>query len=276
MARLVESSDDEFPDLAALICKQGTGAKLQATKRNQIKMPIANAVQNQEMVKPSTRLHNPEVNISADNLSQFRKKSESCKPRRRVLNKILDNALLGPFDPTNESKLSASPATNPRSIPQVVPTMLSLQEDCRASDASRMSSFSEEKEIWMSDSTGLSDFIVNDSSYLEEDEEEEKEDSTEDDMQPCPPRPTRRLVKGRRLPGTGSSEERQQSRGNHIHLQESLIIPPLTSNPSIAESVERNLQKMWKNSNPHNGLALQLLDQRTTTELDEPLASQSM
>jgi hypothetical protein len=211
MARLVEESDDEFPELAVLICKHGRGAMSKATVDDHTKTTIVKAVPNLKAGKSNARLQDSGFDMSAKKPPSSPTKPENPQPRRRVLHNLCENPLLRPFHPESESNLSSSPSKNIKSLKQAIPMRLKLHEECRAIGGSRVSSGSEEEEVSTSDSSGLSDFIVNDSSFLEEAEEEGH--SAEDGMQPCPPRSTRRLVRGR-PPGTNLSDERTSTNTN--------------------------------------------------------------
>src|SRR5579871_5607499 len=109
MAYLIEDSDDEFPDLATLIRKHGADRGLRTKMGSRITTRVGNAAQNENIVEPNTSLQNMDTNVSANGLSQFRNKPGNYKLRRRVLNKSCDNALLLPFDPLKERKLSVPP-----------------------------------------------------------------------------------------------------------------------------------------------------------------------
>jgi hypothetical protein len=265
MARLVEDSDDEFPDLGVLMCKHGGGgAKPKASTADQTKTLIVNGIQNQNAVKSNARFQNMDFDGSTKDLPVSHKNSENLKPRRRVLHKICDNVLLQPFDPASESKPPSSPSKHPKAM---LPVSLNrVKSYGEFGGGLRMTSLAEE-EISMTDSSGMSDFIVDDSSFLDDDD---NEDTSEDDTQACPPRSTRRLVKGRRRPpGGDSSEKRDPGHGNHIGLHESTALPQLASEPSNSGVAIRNTRK---DCNKQTSIASQSRDKMTRSEPDEALA----
>lgn len=182
MARLVEDGNEDFPDLAMITrgheeghgrAERGLNTQYQRPKTN----PRSSTISEWDSLK-TTRL------------GEGKMEQAVCNPklRRRVLNKISDNPLLRPFN-------SAKPATASLSL---------LKEDMNSKTALKQKLVTEkakspakphppptsdEDVCSGSDSAGLSDFIVNDSSYL-------SQTDSEGDMVPPPPRFPRKLARG--------------------------------------------------------------------------------
>jgi hypothetical protein len=192
MARLMEDSEDEFPVLADIIDKHEKGAasipgRLGSTKarRNRETAKIAqSAVSTLALSKV----------ISSNLQEKSDKVSKVQKPRKRLLNKQCDNPLLLPLD-VGRKKTSFASFSNDASKNSIMTSkQLSVEKKRAALDNSDGLPVSEdEHEAYWSDSTDLSDFIVRDSSFLD--------DMGSEDILPSvvrPPMSTRRLVKGRR------------------------------------------------------------------------------
>ena len=151
------------------------------------------------------RLQSAGFHTSSEDLKSSKVGLEKPKSKKQVLNNICDNPLLRPFDQQKESTPALSSSKRSELKSKVLPTRSKGHEESKATGSPSLSSASEEEEeeeeeFSVEDSTGLLDFIVNDNSSLEE-------DSTDEEIQPRPPRPTRRLIRGRRPPGGDTSQE---------------------------------------------------------------------
>lgn len=255
MARLVEVSDDEFPDLTVVVRKHGKGANSKATGSNN------------KTLNSSTRLQNSSAHPSIKDHQLSQTGSERPKSRRRVLNNISDNPPLRTFSSQKEGKQSPSPSMNPKFIRQAFPVRPKRYEQYTTGGDSNTSSVSNEEETPMTDSTGLSDFIVDDSSFIE--------DGTEEDMQPSPPRSARRLIREKRPLG-GDSSEGNPRHTNRSRLQDNTIMPPLASRSTNREKDEKDVLKVSKNGNQQKGAASHLRDQWSSVEFVEPLGQISL
>lgn len=244
MARPVEDSDDEFPDLAVVIGKHKRGAETKATRENPTKKHATKAVPNQAVVISTARLQSADLHMSPENLQCSKTDFQKPKSKRRVLNKICDNPLLRPFDHQKESTASLSSSKMSELKLKSLLAKSKVHKESKATGRPSLNSASEEEELSMQDSTGLSDFVVDDSSIFDE-------DSTDEDVRPRPPRSTRRLVRGRRPPREDSSEE-EQSRPRKDILNASKNV---------------NMQKIECSSSQ---------DQSASRDLDEPLALLSL
>jgi predicted SprT family Zn-dependent metalloprotease len=184
-----ENTDNEFPDPAGIIRNHKRGEELKATLHNTTKTPIRMGGQTQRFGISTVGLQSTGTSNSSEDAKGSAMHIEKPRSRRRVLKKIYDNPLLRPLD---QQKESAFMTTSQRLEPQskALPTIASEYTEAKSNKPSSISSMSEH-EIFLEDSTGLSDFIVNDSSSLEE-------TSTDDETQLHPPRSRRKLVKGRR------------------------------------------------------------------------------
>jgi predicted SprT family Zn-dependent metalloprotease len=208
MARLVEDSDDDFPDLAVIIGKHERGAESKEIMGGPMKTLVTNPISTQTMVMSTARLQKAGLHTSSEDLKSSRPDFEKPKSKIRILNKICHNPLLRPFDPQKESTLKLSSSKRSDLQSKALAMRLKVHEESKAAGRSSSSSASDgEDEISMEDSTGLSDFIVNDSSSLEE-------DSTDEEIQPRPPRSTRRLARGKRPSLGNTSQEGRSTRTN--------------------------------------------------------------
>jgi predicted SprT family Zn-dependent metalloprotease len=220
MARLAEDSDGEFPELAVIIGKHGRGVKLKATGENPENTSTRKAVQTQTVAWPTAGPQNAGFHISSGDIEGSAMDGENPKSKRRVLKKICDNSLLRPFDPQKEGTQSLTSSEISRLQSKILPTKPKLHAESKASGHSSVNSVSEDEESSLGDSTGLSDFIVNDSSTLEE-------DSTDAEFELRPPRSTRRLDRGRRSPRPDSPQEGQSKPINDSQPQRDMHTPPL-------------------------------------------------
>ena len=244
MATLVEDSDDEFPDLAVIIGKHGRAAESKATRGSPTRTPTKKPVPNQTVVMSTAGLQSAAFHTSSEDLKGSRPGFEKPKSKRRVLNKICDNPLLRPFDHQKESTPALSYSKRSDFSPKVLPTRSKAHEESKLTRRLSLSSVSEEEEeVSLDDSTGLSDFIVNNSSLLEE-------DSTEEEIQPRPPRSTRRLVRGRRSSGRDSSEEDQSRPVNHNRFQNEVNASAVGSKPVKMGCDGENVTEVSKNGLP--------------------------
>ena len=203
MARLVEDSDDDFPDLAVIIGKHERGAESKEVMGGPMKTSMTKPIPTQTMVMSRARLQKVGLQTSSGDLKSSRPDLEKPKSKIRVLSKICDNPLLRPFDPKKESTLVLSSSKRSDFQSKALAMGLKEHEESKAAGCSSSSCASDgEEEISMEDSTRLSDFIVNNSSSLEE-------DSTDEEIHPRPPRSTKRLVRGRRPSLGNTSQERR-------------------------------------------------------------------
>src|SRR5271170_8104677 len=106
MARLAEDSDGEFPELTVIIGKHGRGVELKATGEHPENTSTRAAVQTQTVARSTAGPQNVSFHISSGDIKGSAMDVENSKSRRRVLKKICDNPLLGPFDPQKESTQS--------------------------------------------------------------------------------------------------------------------------------------------------------------------------
>lgn len=188
MARLVipEDSDDDFPPLADLI-RQHTEQE-RGTCDPKMMGSASRTARFKEPVSPN---YDRALSGSGQNSDE---EAIECKPRRRILNKKSDNPLLRPFGDEARKVTSSSLSKTSNLRPEarsdkkeplfVQKNGLLRPEEC--SNSAGDDSYDE-------DSTGLSDFIVRDSSYLEDQELDYIAKSTTNNQ-----RVKRKLVRGRR------------------------------------------------------------------------------
>jgi predicted SprT family Zn-dependent metalloprotease len=210
MARLAEDSDGEFPKTVA---RSTTGPQ-------------------------SAGFHISSVDVKGSAMDV-----ENPKSRRRVLKKIYDNPLLQPFDPQKKSTPSLTSSERSELQSKVLPTRPKLHAESKASGHSSINSVSEDEESSLEDSTGLSDFIVNDSSSLEE-------DSTDAEFELRPPRSTRRLVRGRRSPRPDSPQEEQSKPINDSQPQQDVHAPPLNGKLLREGDNREEIRQISNNGSP--------------------------
>ncbi len=224
MTGLVEDSDDEFPELAVIIAKHGRGADLRAIGENPMKAPVRKVVQNQTAVMSKAELQSASLNLPSEDVNFSEMDVKRPKSRKRVLKGICDDQLLLPFDRQNERARLPTSSKRSKLQSNALLTRLKTQAEFKATERSSMSSVSEDEEVFLGDSTGLSDFIVNDSSSLEE-------DVTDDDIQSRPPRSTRRLVRGRSVPVPSFSQEGHSRNIDDGQSRKYVNASPINSKP---------------------------------------------
>lgn len=228
MARPVGDSDDEFPDLAEIISRKVVARKpaSSGSSRPGKTLETDNGFLDESRIGNRTTQGRIERSGSK---SKRREDSETVKPRpkKRILNQTSDNPLLRPFASSASGKdgsdglKRSSPKIQARkqklvskSIPnaesedvsKLGPGGESLKEneDLGKQEKPRKRAVGKEKaklptkkvvglnsdEGEYGDDSGLSDFIVDDSTFLDE----------ESIVEAPPPRSVRRLVQGRRRP----------------------------------------------------------------------------
>jgi predicted SprT family Zn-dependent metalloprotease len=199
MTRLVEDSDSELPDLAVIIGNHGGAVESKTIRRSPRKTPATKPIPNEAVIRlQSAAFHTP-----SENFRSSKQGFEKPKSKKRILNKTCDNPLLLPFDHQKENTLALPFSKRSELQSKVLPMRSKGHGEPKSTSYLSLRSASEkeeEDEVSMEDSTGLSDFIVNDSSSLEE-------DSADEEIQSRPPSSTRRLVRGRRPPGGDTSQE---------------------------------------------------------------------
>lgn len=190
MARLarIEDSDDDFPALADVIRKHGKPD--QGSGDENIRGILHRGPRCRDSASSNAkRMSDSNAYISDEDMPK-------PKPRRRILNKKCDNPLLRRLDDgTNKMAVSSLSKTLKLRSSTVSKRVIYTKKNAVGATGS-----SEEEESLDSDSTGLSDFIVRDSSFLDN-------EVSDDDLKSRTraSRPTRKLIRGRRPSRQASS-----------------------------------------------------------------------
>jgi len=225
MARIVEDSDDDFPDLATLVKNVKFIPKTAATTRKAPSATSRDTIRDGVSSSSSTRkavLSNREILSNKDGKYEENEvvAKEIARPRKRVLNQKNDNPLLRPLSSTRASsevsdrsfgvKSKGKGATEVRmSAPISEQTAEAHRQNALRKESPPVETKSiKDKESEKSNpkekqrlapcfdsdgdgdrgSDGMSDFIVDDSAFLDD----------ESVVETPPPRSVRRLVKGRK------------------------------------------------------------------------------
>jgi len=257
MARIVEDSDDEFPDLADIHNGPRKSSSRIATRSRKTSKPDAQHGQDATVKRERSQLI--ETGGNALDFKEMRSVTAVPKPRKRILNQTSDNPLLRPIASTTINKASAKllgdSIAEPKDIREhfnkyihsesvspssgnstkgkapIVETQSMKQEGRQKktqSFAKPVIHFSSDEEEYEG-ASGLSDFIVEDSTFLDE------EDSI---TEVPPPRSVRRLVQGRRRP-VQIEDSDSEDLGRRL---ESLDLTKELSGSSRMPSFERDLE----------------------------------
>ncbi|KAH8791635.1 SprT-like family-domain-containing protein [Hyaloscypha finlandica] len=215
MAKIVQdigsesASDDEFPSVQELVATRGDRKRAQASKSSRVRVG--------DDEKRETKVRSPmKKNLRKEEVMKVVEEAREgevpkAKARKRVLNQKSDNPLLRPFDCASSellgegSRRKGKVLVSETTLPAVMKSIESEDEDAnqarktargkivrktaektRATPPLKVES---EEEDFGLDSDGLSDFIVDDSTFLEEEDTVIEEPA---------PRSVRRLVKGRK------------------------------------------------------------------------------
>jgi hypothetical protein len=229
MARLVEDSEDELPEIAVVVNKYGSGAGTKAPSRCGLKNARPRDVlMDQKMMKPMCEKR-IDGNESSPESVQDAVVFEKRKARRRILKNISDKPLLRPLDVGERSSTSSSVSRNVRRTRRIVPKNSNPSPGQEVVNESVEKSYVEEEDgSLLGDSTGLSDFIVNDSSSLEE-------ESSEEEPQFRPPRSTRKLVRGVKKTRRESTERKDQACSD-VQSQEDQILPSMSKHQRVTSN----------------------------------------
>lgn len=214
MARLLNDSEDDLPDLDVVLRHHQTSAPEGQDE------PISKS---REVRIDRTVLSKPE---SLGEKKSIIAETPKLKARKRVLlTRRDDNPLLRPIaragKTTTTSSLLRSPELQPTSALKKLPkeSEVSIEMQRKPSSTvvatriaippSRVRATKraprDDHSASENESDGLSDFIANDSSFVEEVEEDDGDSFVE--RTPPPPRSTRKLVRGRRPRRTVESED---------------------------------------------------------------------
>ena len=205
MARLVEDSEDEFPDL---------GDILKSSDKQTSSKKVASTLTSRMLRTTKITHRESETNTGAKLVHKGKQNPEQCESemaskegsdvveavkgaKKRVLIQRSDNPLLQPIS-TGRSKNDQARPLAIRSGPETMSRKKGPKSKC-SELRGRKSSFDEESD----DSDGMSDFAVNDSCISEE-------DNSLLDMPP--PKSVRRLVRGRRQAKDESEEKELESK----------------------------------------------------------------
>jgi hypothetical protein len=188
MAQIIEDSGDDLPELSEVVRRHGKAQSANNTRIGSRKEELSSLAPRQADT------------ISLTMISKFRGKdgisaldTGKSKPRKRVLYKTCDNPLLRPFDNGAKSKsapLLKTPTSRTVSGPK---PKIAPQKSALVYSSDGPSDFENGQDDIGDESDGLSDFVVMDSSFLDDEDSEE-------DVLPAKyaPRSTRKLVRGRR------------------------------------------------------------------------------
>ncbi len=206
---LPEDSDCEFPDLLTIF-EEHAQRSTAVVKLDTISSGVRPrnpqgrdlSVTSKKM-EASFDLRIPEAESATESRTQRDALPKKCSSKRRVLNKIYDNPLLRPINDVGTSAIISSSLQ--RSIIRDASGIGNKKTGGRrskppASIQCETLLFDAEIE---NDSSGLSDFIVSDGSYVDGDEPDSY-------ASPSRPRPRRRLVQRRRVLDDSSSEDEVQ------------------------------------------------------------------
>jgi hypothetical protein len=225
MARIVEDSDDEFPDLVDLL-KRSKVAICRKTSAATSTKAVVGKEGDESVESDLEENHDMAKDVEKDEVKSKDGKGiglEKPKSKKHVLKQTSDNPLLRPIARTHINAASSDLLSNPegwrmkvrakkedrRVIEKTSSIPLSMKfgldekelDGVKAAKRRAIRNAAEKdhpkaerkvqpiEEEFDTESDGLSDFIVNDSTFLEEDDSE---------VETPPPRSARRLVKGRR------------------------------------------------------------------------------
>ena len=211
MARLVEDSEDEFPDLGDILKssdKQTSSKKVASTLTSRM-LRTTKITHRESETKTGAKLvhkvkQNPEQCGSEMASKEGSDVVEAVKgAKKRVLIQRSDNPLLQPIS-TGRSKNDQARPLAIRSGPETMSRKKGPKSKC-SELRGRKSSFDEESD----DNDGMSDFVVNDSCTSEEDNSL---------LDVPPPKSVRRLVRGRR-----QAEDESEEKGLESKISESIM-----------------------------------------------------
>lgn len=192
MARFVDESEDDLPDLADVITKHGNPLA-NGSKTRSVKSVVGMKDLEIKKMDSSTGHANQD---RPKKLITEKKRSSAVKSQTRkrvVLNKACDNSLLRPLGKSQELSASSSFIKKGESRQTTMRESNRLGRKAERPLVLPVAAAAEEDDDDnLQDSTGLSDFIVSDSSFVDE------EDSEYDIPLPQPPKSARKLVRGRR------------------------------------------------------------------------------
>jgi hypothetical protein len=174
--------------------------------------------------------------------------TERPKMRKRVvLKKSCDNPLLRPLENARLLSNSSSFVRNSELRPTTIPRRSKSREEVeRPSNSPPLASG--DGDVSVDDSTGLSDFIVNDSSFVDED------DSEDEIVLPQPPKPVRRLVRGRR-PRRRLSQSSEHTPARGREMSRSREDPEIRNSQALStqsgDCLFSNVAKTPEQATPH-------------------------
>jgi hypothetical protein len=278
MARIAvtEESDDDFPDLAELCRRSNLGKE--NVKGDDVGVGCKSK---QNMEYPASKSKRDSKTTRSEKEIVGMKKS---MVKKRVLNQMSDNPLLRPISSASSElmgegqkdgkgkevkkiRMKASSKVGldsdqeelekPAALPRKTAASRSTVSRKVASKGQPTSTpiFESDEEDFGEESDGLSDFIVNDSAFLEE------EDSV---IEMPPQRPVRRLVKGRRPAKDEDDDEDLDMRMKNLAVDDEPV------KKSIKVSVEKLLEDLGDSISDRQTLPTTKLPKKTQGNTSQP------
>jgi hypothetical protein len=266
MTAMVEDSEEELPDLAVIMGKHAAGAESKVLTQCSVdKTNATSRSRGQDMEKGGVRLL--DLDLGADGNGDQLEKMDVNRPksRKRVLKTTSNNPFLRPLQ-SQRGRLSSRSLSSSSNIACAVSPM-GLRV-CREAKSTRRvavtSELMDENCISANDTAGLSDFIVDDSSYMGSESAEESPQSRLGTF-------TRKLVRGRKHSSVDSLRAGQSETAKGGQLLQGAIIEPLFG------GIETDGQQLYTGSGKSNNdeqkslrkLGMQTPKYRIGTKLQE-------
>lgn len=220
--------------LSELICRDADAVITDSiSKRNDAEPAVASNILKLKKPIPKDVLEVKGLMEAIDDAAGMSKKPNS---RRRALNKINDNPLLRPLDGKTHNQILASLAGDSEIIQRRGPLRPKAQIKGKSLSIPKF----KEDQSSAFDSEGLSDFVVNDSSSLEE-------GSSDSDFQTPPRRSIRRLVRGVKKRSSDSLVEVGEvkpTRKDKSHDEAKLPITVVSERELHSDGINSNLPEI--------------------------------